>query len=423
MEELRRKVLAVDLRYPKGLLSPEAIHLFHCLLQRDPRSRVSASRLLAEHPWVRSGLSSGSGAVGSSPPSGGASPPGGVSPPGGGCCSPRDQAVGGAASPLPGGANAYDGSRPLGAPGAGCAGGIGQNESNGAPGPGGAVGSKVLHAGLVGAEAPVSRGVLAASGANGMRLGYPGTLSAVRDPSTPRTASLQSPTTASAMGAAPQPAARPVGQPVQPRPTAHAATPSAQPQPALRARLPTTAAAGPPQDVSAETMPTAAAAPASAEPTSLQPPQPQQQASAEARAVAAPVVAPLIRPSAALGRRSVTALSAALPASNASYPAGAPTSPLAPLAVPVPSAPDASPSAPSATVAQQPSLSQLGGGVATKGDPSNPDATSLASGSGTSDLDRFAATSAGGSRGRLPYGGLTMHSRSLGEPSYEASSA
>eukprot|EP00929_Paragymnodinium_shiwhaense_P068939 TRINITY_DN34768_c1_g7_i3.p1 TRINITY_DN34768_c1_g7~~TRINITY_DN34768_c1_g7_i3.p1 ORF type:complete len:1075 (-),score=262.39 TRINITY_DN34768_c1_g7_i3:134-3358(-) len=60
MEELRRKVLAVDLRYPPNLLSPEAINLFYCLLQRDPRTRVSASRLLADHPWVRAGLAQSS---------------------------------------------------------------------------------------------------------------------------------------------------------------------------------------------------------------------------------------------------------------------------------------------------------------------------------------------------------------------------
>lgn len=56
MEELRRKVLSCDVRYPPGLLSHEAINLFYCLLQRDPRKRVSAGRLLAEHPWVHTGL-------------------------------------------------------------------------------------------------------------------------------------------------------------------------------------------------------------------------------------------------------------------------------------------------------------------------------------------------------------------------------
>jgi serine/threonine protein kinase len=53
MEELRRKVLAVDLRYPPGVLSHEAINLFYCLLQREPQNRIPANRLLAEHPWVR----------------------------------------------------------------------------------------------------------------------------------------------------------------------------------------------------------------------------------------------------------------------------------------------------------------------------------------------------------------------------------
>jgi len=52
VEELRKKVLAVDVRYPPKLLSDEAVQLFHCLLRRDPKSRVPASKLLAEHPWV-----------------------------------------------------------------------------------------------------------------------------------------------------------------------------------------------------------------------------------------------------------------------------------------------------------------------------------------------------------------------------------
>jgi len=52
MEELRAKVLAVDIRYPPGLLSNEAINLFYCLMQYEPWKRLSASRLLAEHPWV-----------------------------------------------------------------------------------------------------------------------------------------------------------------------------------------------------------------------------------------------------------------------------------------------------------------------------------------------------------------------------------
>jgi serine/threonine protein kinase len=53
MEELRAKVLAVDIRYPPGLLSNEAINLFYCLMQYEPRNRVATTRLLAEHPWVR----------------------------------------------------------------------------------------------------------------------------------------------------------------------------------------------------------------------------------------------------------------------------------------------------------------------------------------------------------------------------------
>jgi len=58
MEELRRKVLSVDLRYPPGLLSNEAINLFYCLLQREPRNRIPCNRLLVEHPWVRAPLMS-----------------------------------------------------------------------------------------------------------------------------------------------------------------------------------------------------------------------------------------------------------------------------------------------------------------------------------------------------------------------------
>ncbi|CAE8650119.1 unnamed protein product, partial [Polarella glacialis] len=56
VEELRKKVLAVDLRYPPGLLSTEAIQLFYCLLQKDPRSRVPCHQLLRDHPWVRRAL-------------------------------------------------------------------------------------------------------------------------------------------------------------------------------------------------------------------------------------------------------------------------------------------------------------------------------------------------------------------------------
>eukprot|EP00928_Gymnodinium_smaydae_P026316 TRINITY_DN20709_c1_g5_i1.p1 TRINITY_DN20709_c1_g5~~TRINITY_DN20709_c1_g5_i1.p1 ORF type:complete len:566 (-),score=79.11 TRINITY_DN20709_c1_g5_i1:20-1645(-) len=55
-EELRAKVLSVDLRFPPGLLSREAINVMYCLLQRDPWSRVPAGRLLAEHPWVHAGV-------------------------------------------------------------------------------------------------------------------------------------------------------------------------------------------------------------------------------------------------------------------------------------------------------------------------------------------------------------------------------
>lgn len=52
-EELMHKVLSVDLRYPPGLLSAEAINLLYCCLQREPRNRVPCYRLLGEHPWIR----------------------------------------------------------------------------------------------------------------------------------------------------------------------------------------------------------------------------------------------------------------------------------------------------------------------------------------------------------------------------------
>jgi serine/threonine protein kinase len=55
-EEIRQKVLSVDLRYPPGLLTHDAVHLLHCLLQRDPVRRAPASWLLAEHPWVRNAV-------------------------------------------------------------------------------------------------------------------------------------------------------------------------------------------------------------------------------------------------------------------------------------------------------------------------------------------------------------------------------
>jgi len=55
MDEIRMKVLAVDLRYPPGLLSNDAVSLFYCLLQRDPYMRIPCHRLLNEHPWVQHG--------------------------------------------------------------------------------------------------------------------------------------------------------------------------------------------------------------------------------------------------------------------------------------------------------------------------------------------------------------------------------
>lgn len=56
VEEIRRKVLSVDLRYPPQLLSNEAIQLFYFLLRRDPHSRTPARQLLEESVWVRQGL-------------------------------------------------------------------------------------------------------------------------------------------------------------------------------------------------------------------------------------------------------------------------------------------------------------------------------------------------------------------------------
>mmetsp|Transcript_27896 Transcript_27896/g.64838 ORF Transcript_27896/g.64838 Transcript_27896/m.64838 type:complete len:681 (+) Transcript_27896:50-2092(+) len=55
-EEIRQKVLAVDLRYPPNLLSNEAVQVFQGLLQRDPRRRTPARALLEEDPWVARAL-------------------------------------------------------------------------------------------------------------------------------------------------------------------------------------------------------------------------------------------------------------------------------------------------------------------------------------------------------------------------------
>eukprot|EP00403_Amphidinium_massartii_P029501 CAMPEP_0178404472 /NCGR_PEP_ID=MMETSP0689_2-20121128/17903_1 /TAXON_ID=160604 /ORGANISM="Amphidinium massartii, Strain CS-259" /LENGTH=458 /DNA_ID=CAMNT_0020025461 /DNA_START=18 /DNA_END=1394 /DNA_ORIENTATION=+ len=52
MEEIKMRVLAVDVRYPQGILTNEAINLFFCLLQRDQRTRVPARHLLEQHPWI-----------------------------------------------------------------------------------------------------------------------------------------------------------------------------------------------------------------------------------------------------------------------------------------------------------------------------------------------------------------------------------
>lgn len=53
-DEMRAKILAVDLRYPPGLLSSDAIDVFHSLIKRSAKSRVPAARLLVEHPWLQS---------------------------------------------------------------------------------------------------------------------------------------------------------------------------------------------------------------------------------------------------------------------------------------------------------------------------------------------------------------------------------
>eukprot|EP00929_Paragymnodinium_shiwhaense_P094268 TRINITY_DN54733_c0_g1_i1.p1 TRINITY_DN54733_c0_g1~~TRINITY_DN54733_c0_g1_i1.p1 ORF type:complete len:536 (+),score=83.93 TRINITY_DN54733_c0_g1_i1:52-1659(+) len=55
-DELRHKVLTVDLRYPPNVLSNEAINLFYCFLQRTPTHRVPAGQLLQDHPWVVPGV-------------------------------------------------------------------------------------------------------------------------------------------------------------------------------------------------------------------------------------------------------------------------------------------------------------------------------------------------------------------------------
>mmetsp|Transcript_25731 Transcript_25731/g.60047 ORF Transcript_25731/g.60047 Transcript_25731/m.60047 type:complete len:550 (+) Transcript_25731:2-1651(+) len=52
-DELRRKVLAVDVRYPPGLLSTEAVDILHCLMQKEPKRRVPAGKLLSEHQWLQ----------------------------------------------------------------------------------------------------------------------------------------------------------------------------------------------------------------------------------------------------------------------------------------------------------------------------------------------------------------------------------
>ncbi|CAE7563387.1 AUR3 [Symbiodinium natans] len=55
-EEIKKKVLAVDLRYPPNLLTEEAISVFKGLMQRDPRRRTPARELLEECPWVARAL-------------------------------------------------------------------------------------------------------------------------------------------------------------------------------------------------------------------------------------------------------------------------------------------------------------------------------------------------------------------------------
>mmetsp|Transcript_41381 Transcript_41381/g.74922 ORF Transcript_41381/g.74922 Transcript_41381/m.74922 type:complete len:403 (+) Transcript_41381:61-1269(+) len=52
MDEIKARVLSVDLRYPPGVLSNEAVNVFYCFLQRDQRARVPAQHMLEQHPWL-----------------------------------------------------------------------------------------------------------------------------------------------------------------------------------------------------------------------------------------------------------------------------------------------------------------------------------------------------------------------------------
>lgn len=70
MEELRQKVLSVDVRYPPNLLSQEAIQLFHGLMQKEPRNRIPARALLSDNPWVRCGLAAVAGHAADATPGG-----------------------------------------------------------------------------------------------------------------------------------------------------------------------------------------------------------------------------------------------------------------------------------------------------------------------------------------------------------------
>lgn len=51
-DEIRQKVLAVDVRFPPDLLSQSATHIIHCHLQLDPAARAPAAWTHAEHAWL-----------------------------------------------------------------------------------------------------------------------------------------------------------------------------------------------------------------------------------------------------------------------------------------------------------------------------------------------------------------------------------
>eukprot|EP00931_Biecheleriopsis_adriatica_P094554 TRINITY_DN68193_c0_g1_i1.p1 TRINITY_DN68193_c0_g1~~TRINITY_DN68193_c0_g1_i1.p1 ORF type:complete len:453 (-),score=89.36 TRINITY_DN68193_c0_g1_i1:61-1419(-) len=50
--EIQQKVLAVDVRFPPGLLCQDAMHLIHCHLQLAPAARAPAAWTLSHHAWL-----------------------------------------------------------------------------------------------------------------------------------------------------------------------------------------------------------------------------------------------------------------------------------------------------------------------------------------------------------------------------------